>query len=340
MENHQASRRAQEEHSGIPFRFFGCRHASAIGVALLVLAVTSGLLGCPQAGQVGTNTCLACHDGRSAPDQRDWLDGAHAASYCEFCHGPGQSHVRSGAGSALAIQNPARWAFDDAVGLCARCHGAIADNFRKTRHALGRAVVCHDCHNVHSASGFSGGKQAGRQVYTDLCRGCHTQQHDGFFSSRHRAFGGGQTCAMCHNIHAETRLTAPSEDNSLCLQCHASPLLGFDSEEAIDLHTGDFHPVTPEENGASRCTGCHLPTLPTRRWDRASSSHTFVTIPPSATNDAIAAGANPPPPNSCSGVIGCHDPDVPGSGVPHDPADIGQNEAFQPLYDLTGGLPG
>lgn len=289
MEGYRASGRAKWDGGSIPLRFQARRYASALGLILLTLAVVGGLAGCPRPGYVGIHTCLACHDGRSASNQQELLAGEHGATDCESCHGPGQLHVSSGGRNLIAIGNPARWASDQNVAFCARCH---------------------------------------------------PQQSDEFLLSTHSGLGGGESCGICHDVHIESTLTAATEDNSLCLQCHASPALGFDSEEAIDFHTGDFHPVTPSVNGASRCIGCHLPPLQANDQDSGPHGHTMFTIPPSATNDAIAGGADPPPPNSCAGVAGCHDPAVPGSGQPHDPADTALNNLWQTFYDSIGGLPG
>jgi hypothetical protein len=69
------------------------------------------------------------------------------------------------------------------------------------------------------------------------------------------------------------------------------------------------------------------------------SDHSLFTVAPEVSNDAIDMGINPIPANSCAGVVGCHDPGVPGSGAPHDQTNAEQNGAFQTLYESIGDIP-
>lgn len=63
----------------------------------------------------------------------------------------------------------------------------------------------------------------------------------------------GVTCLDCHNPHSG-KLTAPYEDNSLCLRCHTPP--GLNGAIAIDPVQHSFH--KPGTVG-SRCVDCHMP---------------------------------------------------------------------------------
>ncbi|MEQ1842771.1 MAG: hypothetical protein ABL994_20415, partial [Verrucomicrobiales bacterium] len=83
------------------------------GLKFLSLAIIPvlgmGADGCWQPGlgpgEVGTATCLACHDGRSASDHREFRDSPHNTISCESCHGPGLTHVREGGRFGLFIKN-------------------------------------------------------------------------------------------------------------------------------------------------------------------------------------------------------------------------------------------
>ena len=121
-------------------------------------------------------------------------------------------------------------------------------------------------------------------------------------------------------------------DNRLC----AVPPGCAASFRTVDF-PDPFHPVDPAGSGASRCTSCHLPPLDA--GGAAGHDHSLFTIPPIATNDAVAQGVTPAPPNSCAGVTGCHDPGAPGSGPAHDPADLLNNEYLQSLYEMLGARP-
>jgi len=132
--------------------------------------------------------------------------------------------------------------------------------------------------------------------------------------------------------------TASPVNNNLCIQCHGSFFLGFDTVAKIDEHTGGFHPVDPAESGSSRCTKCHLPpneqVVP---GENVSHDHTMATIPPQETIDMIQMGLVPSP-NTCSGVTGCHDPNVPGSGAPRDLTDVDELMSLQQLFEAIGNV--
>src|SRR5690606_6419477 len=105
------------------------------------------------------------------------------------------------------------------------------------------------------------------------------------------AVSGVAHCGTCHDLHKPHALRAPVENNAVCQQCHGGSFLGLDTVEAIDFHTGFFHPVDPAGTGASRCTGCHMPNVDRDGFFGAGFDHSLATIPPAATNEAINAGA-------------------------------------------------
>lgn len=323
---------------------------SRIGVrgvisVVLCLFVAGAVSGCPareEAGFVGNNTCLSCHNGFSAPDQRAFLASEHAQFDCESCHGPGLAHVRAAGRGGLFIDNPADQSFVRQYTLCSTCHEEQVDGFLQTAHGELQTASCIVCHDVHQPGGLMlDAKQLGNfdnAIYEQLCTECHERQTADFNLSVH-AVTNSANCGSCHDMHKTDAFSRDPVTNELCLQCHGSFLLGFDTVEAIDFHTGPFMPVDPAGSGSSRCVKCHLPPLEQFQGEPVPHDHTLFTIPPLASNEAVAMGVTPAPPNSCNGVMGCHDPNVPGSGSPRDVNDLQLNLELQPVYESIGGDP-
>lgn len=323
------------------------------GLKFLSLAIIPvlgmGADGCWQPGlgpgEVGTATCLACHNGRSASDHQEFRDSPHNTISCESCHGPGLTHVREGGRFGLFIKNPGDLPFEKRHEACIECHdeadspgGSTVDGFLATAHFASNGATCTDCHNVHNRGGMAISAESparfGSENFAELCGRCHEGTVEQFAQSGH-AQQDVATCASCHDMHGATMFTAAPEDNRLCLQCHQSFALGFETDEDVALHTG--HPVDPAGSGASRCTSCHLP--PFEAGGATGHDHSLFTIPPIASNEAVEQGVQPAPPNSCAGVTGCHDANVPDSGPAYDENDLDSNEDLQSLYELIGALP-
>lgn len=305
----------------------------------------------PGPGEVGTTTCLACHDGRSASDQHEFLEGPHQDISCETCHGPGLTHVQQGGRFGLFIKNPGDYPFDRRHESCADCHddmtapeGSVVQGFLATNHFIGGGATCTDCHNVHRIGGMTVAAESpsrlSKEGYAALCGECHEQEAADFLRSTH-AVTDSANCDNCHDMHAATMYPfgLSPENNSLCLQCHQMSLLGFRNDSDTDFHTGTFHPVDPAGSGSSRCTGCHMPPVPVSEGQMAVRDHTLFTIPPIATNIAVEQGAEVAPPNSCAGVTGCHDITDPVSGPPFSESDLDNNLSLQALYEMIGAQP-
>lgn len=319
-----------------------CRCAIVALGACLVLAVIAGALsGCPGGPGISNATCFACHDGRTAIDMRDIGKGAHRNLDCALCHGDGEAHIRSGGRGGVFITNPENLPFDESFQSCAQCHANTVNGYGMSAHARDERVSCFVCHNIHSATGMTvdleDGDRFSNDEYVQLCGPCHETQTDQFVESTHFTMNAAR-CGNCHNLHHATMLRQPKETNLLCLQCHSSSQLGFTSDAIVDAHTGPMHPVDPAGSGASRCTGCHMPSLTAFEADGANS-HTMFPVPPSVSIDAIESGVEPVPPNTCAGVAGCHDPNVAGSGQPHLPTELELNMSFQSIYDVIGEIP-
>ena len=315
-------------------------------IPLFVMSAGGGIDGCitsnKQWGYVGNSTCMGCHDGRSAQDKRHFVDGPHKHISCETCHGAGYMHVRAGGRGGILIDNPARLPFAQSAELCRQCHGSYVNNYFKTTHATAEAATCHDCHDTHRSGGFrvetSGPPHADMNIAKNLCGQCHVSQTSQFLLSGHAQIGVA-TCISCHDMHEQSMFTANPIDNSLCLQCHGSRFLGFNSAANIDFHTGNVHPVDPAGSGSSRCTTCHMPPLAQQNQPFAGFDHSMMTTPPIRSNELMAAGIIPVPPNSCAGIAGCHDPGVPDSGLPFDVNNPVDNIFLQEVYEAIGELP-
>lgn len=307
------------------------------GVFLLLMGAYGE--GCRSQREVGTATCMACHDGFSGSDQSEFLDGPHFFVDCETCHGPGGAHVANAGRGGLFIDNPGKFDFLESVADCADCHQAHYEGFADSRHATVEIASCIDCHDVHRPGGFAFDADPGLPLtdlqYAQSCGECHPTQVARTALSVHGQLGIA-TCGTCHDMHLDNTFPQSPLDNSLCLQCHQYHL---PDGAAVDFHTGAFHPVDPAGSGASRCTGCHMSPRFEALEALVPNDHTMNTFPPENSNEAIAMGLDVIPANSCSGVMGCHDPAVPGSGSPHDRTDTAQNSTFQILYDSIGEIP-
>ena len=163
----------------------------------------------------------------------------------------------------------------------------------------------------------------------EFCAQCHPGEVDGFAKSVH---GQRQllTCTTCHDVHAPEETRRSYTNHGLCLECHLTR--GFADDAAVTAHT--FHTVDPEGTVASRCAFCHLPPLD--RVHQGPHDHSLTPIAPIRSNEAVAEGVTPTPPNSCAGIIGCHDGTAITAPVFNvdDPKD---NAALEPLFDARYG---
>jgi len=245
---------------------------SILGLCCLAAVVAIVLAGCEGPGYVGTDTCLRCHNGKLAPDKREYLKSAHAffEKGCEECHGPGALHVRNGGRYGLFIK-------EAGMDVCAKCHEAEVSGFKDSLHFTQQDMDCFDCHDPHS----------------------------------------------------KLETLRPFTDNQLCLQCHAYQ--GFATQADIEAHT--FHSYDPTGTGASQCVLCHM--VPGQREDQDAGLH-FHSMKPVPPIESNLAGTTPAPPNSCSGITGCHDGTVVTAPVFN--VDVPQdNNTLQIIFDARYG---
>lgn len=132
-------------------------------IALAALALWGAAAA--QAAPAGNGSCLSCHgDAAMARQERGnhlYIDPAqfastsHAQIGCPSCHnGISASHPKDGV-------RPPR-------ANCQECHGAVTQEYAKTRHA--QKAACADCHDPHRAKtiAYASGAEMNRQ-----CGQCH-----------------------------------------------------------------------------------------------------------------------------------------------------------------------
>lgn len=227
------------------------------------------------------------------------------------------------------------------TNVCLQCHnGTLAPDRSEFTENPHNDVGCEACHGpglLHVRNGGRGGlyidslEDMNYSTSVQFCAKCHGKQAEDYLKSGH-ALSESVTCLDCHDVHGENVMVASPEDNSLCLQCHGP--FGFSNEAEISAHT--FHSVNPETTGASRCVLCHLPPLDRVQQGDGPNSHTLQPIPPIESNIAAENGVTPVPPNSCSGIAGCHDGTVPNAPV-FNVDNPEHNDLLQILFDIRYG---
>jgi predicted CXXCH cytochrome family protein len=216
---------------------------------------------------------------------------------------------------------------------CLTCHnGKLAEDkreYRESHHAFFEKG-CEECHGPGSLHVANGGRYGLfiKVPDAEVCGKCHQAELRGFKDSIH-AQQEVLDCFVCHDPHSIQETARSFSDNQLCLQCHAYQ--GFGTQAKIEAHT--FHPYDPAGTGASRCVLCHM--VPGQRADQDAGLH-FHSMVPVKPVESNLVGATPAPPNSCSGITGCHDGTVPAAPVYNvdSPAD---NDQLQIIFDARYG---
>ncbi len=209
-----------------------------LAVAALLCAAAAAGEG-PEATNVGTETCLECHDGaemnlHNVHFRIEPFEVRGRSVGCESCHGPGSLHVEEGDLDSLR-----RFTADDdtANEACIGCHrGKGMHQWQASLHAV-EGVACAQCHAVHEA------------VEPEAsCSSCHAEQVARFrLPSHHPLPEGKMSCDSCHDVHSATQgmlRTAGLRDNDLCFTCHQAKEGPFIFEHA---------PVQED------CSLCHEP---------------------------------------------------------------------------------
>jgi DmsE family decaheme c-type cytochrome len=201
-----------------------------------------------QAGYVGAETCLGCHDNKANM-------GAHgrvvdprtpmATLGCETCHGPGQAHV-DGLGDTALIRNPAKLTPAEVSETCTSCHNRGEHAFWEGSQHEGRDVSCTTCHSMHSPKSET--MQLVASDVRGVCATCHRDKIAKLDRSGHMPVREGKMeCTTCHNPHGSSNVRLLRRGDSIgemCASCHADKRGPFLWE----------HP--PARDG---CTTCHDP---------------------------------------------------------------------------------
>jgi predicted CXXCH cytochrome family protein len=220
--------------------------AKRAAAGLLAVLASFALPGCPggNAGYVGMDACLGCHDGRYAPDRTGVKENGHAEVGCEACHGPGYLHVRNGGRNGLFIGVPANYDF------CAKCHEEDANGFAESKHGVEGLFSCDECHDVHAPE-----RTRASFKNNDLCLQCHVLR--GFVS---------EAAIASHTLHD---VDPEGTGASRCTSCHMPPLGRVD--QARGPHSHSLWPIPPiasneaaaagvtpvPPNSCSGAAGCH-----------------------------------------------------------------------------------
>jgi DmsE family decaheme c-type cytochrome len=205
----------------------------------------------PPADFVGSDTCLACHDGMS----RGVATSAHgraadprspaAAQGCESCHGPGSRHLEDPSNDT-AIRKFTQMAPRDVSETCLSCHNREAHALWEGSTHDARNLSCSTCHSVHDPKSPTAPLAESSQ--TALCATCHRVQANKVQRVAHMPVLEGQMqCSSCHDPHGATNvklLKVGNWVNESCVSCHAEKRGPFLFEHAA---------------GRESCVSCHDP---------------------------------------------------------------------------------
>jgi len=202
----------------------------------------------PQAGYVGSETCLTCHSDQTVegtPHGNARIAGAPAALQgCETCHGPGEQHVEDDEkGHILKF---GQMAPRDLSDTCVTCHNRSEHALWDSSAHSARNLGCATCHSVHHPESGRGLLVQANQI--EVCGTCHKPQVMKQLRSSHMPVREGKmTCTTCHNPHGATNvkmLRVGNYINESCVSCHAEKRGPFLWEHAA---------------GRESCSTCHDP---------------------------------------------------------------------------------
>jgi len=200
---------------------------------------------------VGSDTCLACHDGMDAALGRTpHGKAAHprspaAAQGCESCHGPGSRHIDDPADDT-SIHKFARMAPRDVSETCLSCHTQSSHALWRGGAHDARNLSCVTCHSVHAPA--SARAQLKTETEVELCATCHRVQSLKIKRVSHMPVPEGKMqCSSCHSPHGSTnvrQLRVGNWVNESCVSCHTEKRGPFLFEHAA---------------GRESCISCHDP---------------------------------------------------------------------------------
>ncbi len=256
----------------------------------------------PQAGYIGAEACLTCHEGYDtgvnsskhafARDPR-----TPAAAYgCESCHGPGEAHSQDPASVRVKIFT--NLSASETNETCMTCHD-------RGQHAMwngsahdSRNMSCSSCHSMHQPKSVRSQLTAVNQ--TQQCATCHRDKVSKLDRSGHMPVREGKMeCSSCHNVHGSNNVRLLKAGNSVsesCTSCHADKRGPFLFEHAA--LAGDSCSTCHDPHGSSneRMLVAKQPFLCQR-------CHNFTRHPSTIYDSAILATNNKVFGRSC---VTCH----------------------------------
>ena len=227
--------------------------------------------------------CAGCHN---TGLQLKKVDGGYESSYvelntgCERCHGPGSNHVKAPKTKGSII-NPKGLPYERSLEVCGQCHSRGVSqpsgtfgfpwNDKDNKPYIPGEVLA----NYYQ---FKPGMWPAAESTTLAHSRSHHQQWHDLLKSKH--FANKVTCQDCHNPHGgpgRFQMIRADFNNSLCLGCHGKDKR-FSSPGAIMKHTK--HAYSPEAQGLSRCSSCHMVKTASSAEGGDVHSHDFKIVKP------------------------------------------------------------
>lgn len=182
---------------------------------------------------------------------------------CESCHGPGSEHVNAG-GAGKFIVSPSNITPERASMICGQCHsrpqgnGTFGKNDapvdasnRMMRAGTSRADFLASNTSRHDARLDSANKFADYWTDAENHSKSHHQQYTDFIrSGKYRNGTKLLTCASCHDPHgpgADRHQLSGTNDNALCLSCHAT----------VDIAAHQTAKTGSTMGSGVKCIDCH-----------------------------------------------------------------------------------
>ena len=197
---------------------------------------------------VGSDTCAGCHQDVTkafASNPHTKMAQMHGKSgiTCENCHGAGKAHADSADPSK--IFNPAKASTKEVDARCLDCHQGQHSNFERSGHGEAN-VSCVSCHSIH---GGQDPEHLLKAAQPALCFQCHGDTRPQFsMPFHHKVEEGLVKCSDCHDPHGtfgRKGLKSASQQDAVCLKCHAETAGPFVYEHAVVKTEG--------------CVACHSP---------------------------------------------------------------------------------
>lgn len=153
------------------------------------IAEAAGLMYKALDPNIGILRCFECHSTGRVRTSNGVLRPAENGVRCEACHGPGESHARSG--DPKLIRNPKKMQATELNVFCGECHRPPASSGTRidwnypwnVRHQpvylsqsacflkSNGALSCLSCHRPHEAL------ERNASYYNSVCRSCHSVAH-------------------------------------------------------------------------------------------------------------------------------------------------------------------